>query len=271
MENTDKNILERAEVISKNLYDEPADKIYIIISQGKSYGTQFFNLVDGRYSQVDNTEWDAVSDAFDEEDFEVDNFDCFAKAGIYVFYFKDKELVDYKFIAMDDEYNLTDDIDICAVVLNKLYGWLPEDAEDAAKLEQNLKIENIFNKDNNGMRNTDLSYKGIKVHIFDNVEESRAHVKEDFDILEGEIERVIRERFIPWIKSDAFADRDDEKIFEGLKLYEITYRHTENYGEFSFNFVSGNDYTKDIIEGGVGFDVKVSDDKVNDQLFCYDI
>lgn len=271
MKNIDKNILERAEVISENLYDVPADKVYIIISRGRNYGHQLFKLTDGKFSRAEEAEWDAVSDAFEEEDFEIDNFDLFEKAGVYVFYFRNKELIDYKFIPVEGEFNIFSDTENSAVVLNKLYGLMPEKAEDVAQLEQNLRIENIFNKDNNNARDTDLSYKGIEVKIFDNIEESQAHVAEDFGVLKPEIERIIKERFIPWLKGKTFADRDDEKIFEGLKLYEITYDHTRNYGEFSFSFESGNDYTEDMLEA-VGFDVTVAGTEIrDDQLYCYDI
>ena len=106
----------------------------------------------------------------------------------------------------------------------------------------------------------EINWQGVAIDMPFDVEVSEAHVEEDFRVLEQTgIERIIRERFIPWLKGEEFTDRDDEKIFEGLQLYEITYTYgriiarysptgEENYfGQFEFSFESGSAYTADML------------------------
>lgn len=120
----------------------------------------------------------------------------------------------------------------------------------------------------------EINWQGVAIDMPFDVEVSEAHVEEDFRVLEQTgIERIIRERFIPWLKGEEFTDRDDEKIFEGLRLYEITYTYgriiarysptgEENYfGQFEFSFESGSAYTADMLEA-VAMQVYVLDGKI---------
>ena len=120
----------------------------------------------------------------------------------------------------------------------------------------------------------EISWQGIAVDMPFDVEVSEAHVEEDLGVLERYgIEQIIKERFIPWLKGEEFTDRDDEKIFEGLQLYEITYTYgriiarysptgEENYfGQFEFSFESGSAYTADMLEA-VAMQVYVLDGKI---------
>jgi hypothetical protein len=120
----------------------------------------------------------------------------------------------------------------------------------------------------------EINWQGVAIDMPFDVEVSEAHVEEDFRVLEQTgIERIIRERFIPWLKGEEFTDRDDEKIFEGLQLYEITYTYgriiarysptgEENYfGQFEFSFESGSAYTADMLEA-VAMQVYVLDGKI---------
>ena len=106
-----------------------------------------------------------------------------------------------------------------------------------------------------------IIYNGIAVDIPFNEEESRKHIEEDFNVLtKTGIDSVIREQFIPWLKGDQYADRDDDKVFKGLKLYDISYTYgriiarysptgEENrFGQFEFCFESADDYTSDMLE-----------------------
>ena len=80
----------------------------------------------------------------------------------------------------------------------------------------------------------EINWQGVAIDMPFDVEVSEAHVEEDFRVLEQTgIERIIRERFIPWLKGEEFTDRDDEKIFEGLQLYEITYTYGRIIARYS--------------------------------------
>lgn len=106
-----------------------------------------------------------------------------------------------------------------------------------------------------------IEYRGVAIEIDLNIEQSKAHLAEDYAALEKEgIEKIITERFIPWFKTDEFQDRDDRLIYEGLRIYAITYHYgrivarysptqkEEEFGQFEFCFESGNDYTADMLE-----------------------
>ena len=119
-----------------------------------------------------------------------------------------------------------------------------------------------------------IRYKDMEIVIDFNGEESRAHIRDDFDVLLGAgIEKTIRERFVPWLKGDQYPDRDDALIFEGLHLTEITYHHgriiaaysptgqDDRFGQFAFMFDSGSAYTEDMLEA-VAMEVFVIDGKI---------
>lgn len=80
---------------------------------------------------------------------------------------------------------------------------------------------------------------GASVYEYDGVaveedEESLRHVDEYFACLQKEgIEKIIRERFIPWFKGEQFEDRDDQKIFEGLRVFSITYHYLRIIAKYS--------------------------------------
>lgn len=116
-------------------------------------------------------------------------------------------------------------------------------------------------------------YNGAAVEV-ENDEESLKHISEDFACLQKEgIEKIIRERFIPWFKGEEFADMDDQKIFEGLRVFSISYCYlrivaeyspTEKdsfFGQFEFDFESANDYTADMLEA-TAFEVYVENGKI---------
>lgn len=106
-----------------------------------------------------------------------------------------------------------------------------------------------------------IEYEGVAIEIEFNIKESKEHLLEDFAVLQKEgIENIIKSRFIPWFKADEFKDRNDDLIFEGLKIYGIEYYYAmiaarysptqkdEKVGQFDFLFESGNEYTADMME-----------------------
>lgn len=116
-------------------------------------------------------------------------------------------------------------------------------------------------------------YNGVEIEADDD-EESRKHIGEDFDCLQKEgIKKLIRERFIPWFKGEEFADRDDQRVFEGLRVFAIHYHYSKIvaeysptnedgfFGQFEFDFDSANDYTADMFEA-TAFQVYVKDGEV---------
>lgn len=119
-----------------------------------------------------------------------------------------------------------------------------------------------------------MKYRNIDIVITDNKEESEKNIERDYKVLdEVGIDNIIKEKFIPWLLGEDFADRNHEQVFEGLKLYDISYCYgkiidkysptgEENYfGQFEFSFESGNDYTKDIFEA-VAMEIYVLDGKI---------
>ena len=67
---------------------------------------------------------------------------------------------------------------------------------------------------------TNYSYGEIPVEVEYNIDASMERLPYDFETLKKEgIDNIIKERFIPWLKTDEFRDRDGKLIFKGLKLY----------------------------------------------------
>ena len=132
------------------------------------------------------------------------------------------------------------------------------------KSNDKFVIKNIeFIDESNLVENIDLDlkYNGVDITIFSNREESLKHVKEDFNVLmDAGIEKLVKELFIPWLKGDSFKDMDDNKIYEGIKIYQINYdyhrfagehsptKETDYFGEFEFDFESSSEYTKDLLQ-----------------------
>jgi hypothetical protein len=106
-----------------------------------------------------------------------------------------------------------------------------------------------------------MKYKDLDVIITFDKEESEKHIEADYNTLINEgIDKIIKEQFISWLLGEQFNDKDIDKVFEGMKAYEVSYHYgkivanysptnEENYfGQFEFCFESCNDYTKDIFE-----------------------
>lgn len=121
----------------------------------------------------------------------------------------------------------------------------------------------------------DLKYNEVNIAIYPSaMEESKKHIVQDYEVLKQEgIENIIKKEFIPWLKGEEFLDRDDDKIFMGMEIYQISYIYSkiaaeysptgeENFfGQFEFSFVSSNDYTSDILEA-VAMEVYVYDGRI---------
>lgn len=119
-----------------------------------------------------------------------------------------------------------------------------------------------------------MKYKDIDIVISFNKEESEAHIKSDYEVLNKVgIDNIIKEQFIPWLLGEQFKDKDVNKVFEGLKIYDISYQYgkiiadysptkeEEYFGQFEFSFESGSDYTNDIFEA-VAMQVYVLNDSI---------
>ena len=106
-----------------------------------------------------------------------------------------------------------------------------------------------------------MKYKSVDIVISFNKEESEKHIKPDYEALNNiGIDNIIKEQFIPWLLGEQFIDKDLNKVFDGLKVYEISYHYgkivadysptkvEDHFGQFEFCFESCNDYTKDLFE-----------------------
>lgn len=122
-------------------------------------------------------------------------------------------------------------------------------------------------------RETKHEYNGIAVEV-EETEESLAHIDEDFAVLvKAGIDNVIANRFIPWLKGEQFADRDDKLVFEGLRVCSATYYYSRViadysptgedgfFGQFEFDFEPSSDYTEDMLEC-VAMEVYVQNGKI---------
>lgn len=137
---------------------------------------------------------------------------------------------------------------------------------------KNLEFIDESNKIN--IPQTNLKYNNIDILISANNEESLKHIEKDYKTLSNEgIEKLIKNNFIPWLKGNEFKSLDDQKIYNGLKLTDISYHYhkiigkyspTEKddfFGEFEFDFKSSNEYTKDLLQASA-FVILVNDDKI---------
>lgn len=143
----------------------------------------------------------------------------------------------------------------------------------------NKKKDNDNAKENSDYKSTKsyftgVKYKDVEIVIDDDTEDVKKHFNEDYDvILQEGIEKIIKEKFLPWLKGEDFIDKDDAKILEGLKVYYVTYRYSriiakyspiekEGYfGVFEFDFESSNDYVSDILEA-VAMEIYIYDNKI---------
>lgn len=123
---------------------------------------------------------------------------------------------------------------------------------------------------------SELKFNGVKVIIKSNSnkEESKKHLNHDCEIVRNVgLDKIILEKFIPWLKGKDYLDRDNQKVLEGLKLYEVTYNYMkisakysptgkdDYFGYFEFCFESGDDYTSDMLEA-VSMEVYIYNDKI---------
>ena len=61
---------------------------------------------------------------------------------------------------------------------------------------------------------SNLKYRDIPIIITFNPEQSKAHIEEDYAVLNKEgIDQIILKKFVPWLKGDQYAERDDQKVF----------------------------------------------------------
>lgn len=107
----------------------------------------------------------------------------------------------------------------------------------------------------------EFTYKDVPIEIEFDIDQSKEHIDQDFRVLcDTGIDSLIKEHFIPWLLNDQFKDRDPQKVFEGLRVFEIFYNYGKiiakysptgeenHFGQFEFDFESSNEYTKDILE-----------------------
>ena len=158
-----------------------------------------------------------------------------------------------------------------------------------ANNNQEVRTMGIFskvfnNKKNDPKENTDykstnsyltgVKYKDVEIEVDDDKEDSKNHFYEDYNIILQEgIDKIIKEKFIPWLKGEEFKDKDDVKILEGLKVYNVTYRYNKiiakyspiekegYFGVFEFHFESSNDYVSAILET-VAMEIYIFDNKI---------
>ena len=144
-------------------------------------------------------------------------------------------------------------------------------------LNKKFKIKNtefIDESDLVTIPETNLKYNDIDIVIGSNKEDSLLHIKKDFDVIQkAGIDKLIKSNFIPWLKGEDNKDLDDEEIFNGLKITDISYSFNkivekysptnkdDYFGEFEFDFVSCNDYTKNLLQASA-FVVLVNNDNI---------
>ena len=101
-----------------------------------------------------------------------------------------------------------------------------------------------------------LKYRDIPVIITFDPEQSKAHIEDDYAVLNKEgIDQIILKKFVPWLKGDQYADRDDQKVFESI-TGEDAY-----FGQFEFDFESSGEYTADMLEASA-MQVYIKDEEI---------
>lgn len=254
-------------VILKEMDNKCKDRICVILNIGASTSGLIFDVNDSRVKcnfDVSNCVFNAL---FSDEDF--DNF--FLESGIYVYGFSNKKLSDYQFIHYDGEILIDGNFDdICYVVLNKLYNLVPVDEKNANKLKDNLQIENIFNNENNNLNKTNIFYNNVEIIISTNILESKKHVYNDYKLLgDKQIEKLIREKFIPWLKEGVNNDYNNDRIFDGLEVYMVTYGYFVDYSKFVFSFESNTDYLNNLLQAA-DMEIIIKDGEIS-KINCYDV
>ena len=75
-----------------------------------------------------------------------------------------------------------------------------------------------------GVQETDsgLKYRDIPVIITFDPEQSKAHIEDDYAVLNKEgIDQIILKKFVPWLKGDQYADREQVKMLTSDSLNSI--------------------------------------------------
>ena len=106
-----------------------------------------------------------------------------------------------------------------------------------------------------------LKYRDIPIIITFDSEQSKAHIEEDFSVLNKEgIDLIVLKKYVPWLKGDQYKDKDDQKVFESISVYAAEYhygriiaKHSPTgedayFGQFEFDFESSGEYTADMME-----------------------
>lgn len=137
--------------------------------------------------------------------------------------------------------------------------------------DYNIDIDDYGEED---VFKSELKYSELNILIKSNIEASKKHINDDYLVIKNEgIENIILDKFIPWLKGNDFLEKDNQKILEGLKPFEITYEYKkicdkysptnkeDYFGVFEFCFENGNEYTADILEA-VAMQVYIFDNKI---------
>lgn len=135
-------------------------------------------------------------------------------------------------------------------------------------------IELVDESDSVSIPKTNLKYQGVEIAISSNAEESLRHINPDYKALEkAGIEILIKANFIPWLKGNGHKNLDNELIYQGLRLTNISYHYgrivakysptkqDDFFGQFEFDFDSSNEYTKELLESSA-FVVLINDGKL---------
>lgn len=251
------------------LYDNYETKFFVAHITDGSISGGSYNLINN-YVDYDSDEFGDCLDAT----FELyDDLNCFDNPGVYVYKFEHKNLVDYKYIPAEKS-NVYHGNEVGYVALYNLYNLEPLEDKAKEKLKENLQIDNIFNQDNNDLDKTNLTYNGIEIKIPMDFIESQKHIQEDFNVIKNtDMEKLIKEQYLPWFKGDDFKDADDEQIYNGLKITAIDYfyhriveeysptHETDYFGEFQFTLLSSSDYTKDMLDA-VSMNILINKGKI---------
>ena len=129
---------------------------------------------------------------------------------------------------------------------------------------------------------SELSFRGLNILITYNLDESKKNIYNDYEVLKNtNIDSIILEKLIPWLKGQDYIDMDNQKILNSLKLYEITYtfqKICETYspigkeayfGRFDLDFESDSEYTDNLLQA-VRMEIYIHNNKIVD-INYYDL
>lgn len=132
---------------------------------------------------------------------------------------------------------------------------------------------------------TNVLYNNVAVSVFtgsdNNPETVIEHLYDDFNVLlKDGIEKIVKEKLIFWLNGNKLTE-EDQKLYEGLKLYSIVYSYSKIidkysptgeeglFGKFELEFEAGNEYAMGILQASC-LEVFVQNGKVVSTK-CYDI